>query len=375
MSSRFNRARARGACPFLCLLLASVAWGQAAQPSLPANSPKNIPATDKPSEVQVGPDEPVITLDGFCADSLPHDRPCKTVITRAQFEKLTEALQPGMPLELRLKVANAYARMMKMAAAAEKCGLDKTPAFEEEMRYARMQLLSQDLSHALQEDANNISEADLKDYYHQNQPAFEQATLSRIFVSRSKRVAPANNASEAADSASAEPSTAQPSAQAPPDAPERTNEAAMTQLAADLRARAAKGEDPDKLQLEAYSAAGITDINSTSKMEKVRRAMLPPQHEAVMDLEPGQVSEVFSDPEGAHFIYKMLGKDTVSFENAKAEIRSLMANQRYRDSMKAFQGNVVFNDAYFVPAGSQVSAPHSHRRQAGPLSQPNPAQK
>lgn len=368
MSSRSIRARAQGACPFLCLLLASLAWGQASQPALPAHSQKNIPATDKPSEGQVGPDEPVITLDGFCADSLPPDRPCKTVITRAQFEKLTEALQPGMSLELRLKVANAYARMMKMAAAAEKRGLDKTPGFEEEMLYARLQLLSQDLSHALQLEANNISEADLEDYYHQNQLSFEQATVARIFIPHSKRVAPASNASKATNSAAAPLSATQTSAPAQAQA----DAAAMTQLASDLRARAANGKDPDKLQIEAYTAAGIAGSNSNTRMEKVRRAMLPPQHEAVMDLKPGQISEVFSDPEGAHFIYKMLGKETLSFEDAKAEIRSLMTNQRYRESMKAFQGDVVFNDAYFVPAESQVSAPHSHRRQAGPLSQRDP---
>src|ERR1700758_4668306 len=238
MSSSFSRARARGACPFLCLL-GSLAWGQVAQPALPpnANTPKNIPATDKPSEVQVGPDEPVITLDGFCADSLPHDRQCKTVITRSQFEKLTEALQPGMPLDLRLKVANAYARMMKMAASAEKRGLDKTPAFAEEMRYARMQLLSQDLSHALQEEASNISEAELEDYYHKNQPVFEQATVARIFIPHSKRVTLAANASKATNSAAAQ-SSAAPHA----DAEEQADAAAMTHLAADLRVRAANGE-------------------------------------------------------------------------------------------------------------------------------------
>jgi hypothetical protein len=369
MSSRFSRARARCACPFLCLL-ASLAWGQAAQPALPAH--KNIPAANKPAEIQVGPDEPVITLDGYCDDSLPHDRPCKTVITRAQFEKLTEALQPGMPLELRLKVANAYARMMKMAAAAEKRGLDTTPAFEEEMRYARMQLLSQDLSHALQEDANNISEADLEDYYHRNRASFEQATLARIFVPHSQRTASTSNAPKAANPAAAQLSASESSGASQPDAREQMDAAAMAQLASDLRARAVNGEDPNKLQLEAYSAAGMAGANSNTRMERVRRAMLPPQHEAVMDLTPGQTSQVLSDPEGAHFIYKMIGQETLSFADAKAEIRSQMANQRYRESIKAFQGNVVFNDAYFVPAGSQVSAPHSHRRETDPVSPRDP---
>ncbi|MGC2169789.1 MAG: hypothetical protein WA623_00220, partial [Candidatus Sulfotelmatobacter sp.] len=121
------------------LLLASLACGQAAQPATPSTA-------DNASEVKVGPDDPVITVNDFCADAAQHGDACKTVITRAQFEKLTEALQPGMSLALRLRVANAYARNLRMSAAAEKRGLDKTPAFEEEMRFARMQLLAQDLT-------------------------------------------------------------------------------------------------------------------------------------------------------------------------------------------------------------------------------------
>src|ERR1700727_3253038 len=84
--------------------------GQAAAP--PA-------AAEKPLGAAVGPDDPVITLDGFCADSTPQGGACRTVITRAQFDRLVDALQPGMPLPLRLAVANAYARNLKMSAAAE----------------------------------------------------------------------------------------------------------------------------------------------------------------------------------------------------------------------------------------------------------------
>jgi len=166
-----------------CLLLASLAHGQAASPAKP-------PAADTTPEVRVGPDDPVITVNGFCPDPAPAGKACKTVVTRAQFEKLTEALQPGMSLSLRLKVANSYARMMRMAAAAEKRGLDQTPAFAEEMRYARIQLLSQDLTRTLQAEANNLPDADLEDYYKKNESSFEQATLARIFVPRAKQTAP-----------------------------------------------------------------------------------------------------------------------------------------------------------------------------------------
>ena len=36
----------------------------------------------------------------------------------------------------------------------------------------------------------------------------------------------------------------------------------MTKIAADLRARAVNGEDPDKLQIEAYTEAGLPGTSS-----------------------------------------------------------------------------------------------------------------
>ncbi|MGC2371250.1 MAG: peptidylprolyl isomerase [Candidatus Sulfotelmatobacter sp.] len=317
---------------FVLLVLAGVAYGQNEPPATPAASGARVAkiassATDQAPAVKVGPDDPVITLNGFCADLEGQGDSCKTTITRAQFEKLTHALQPGMSLPLRLKVANAYARNLRMSAAAEKRGLDKTPEFEEEMRFARMQLLAQDLDRAFQAEANKITDADLEDYYKKNQSSYEQATVARIFIPRTKAIVPSRQG----------------------EAPIRTDEAAMTKFAEVLRARAVNGEDPDRLQIEAYAEAGITRANADTRMVNVRRGTLPPQHETVMDLNPGEVSQVFSDPDGAHFTYKMISKNILPLEDAEAEIRTQISSQRYRDSMKSFEGNVVFNDAYFIP--------------------------
>jgi hypothetical protein len=323
------------------LLLVGAGFQQAVQ-SAPSSG-----AGAKAAEAMVGPDDPVITLDGFCADSAQQGGACKTVITRAQFEKLTEALQPGMSMSLRLTVANAYARNLRMSAAAEKRGLDKTPAFEEEMRYARMQLLSQDLNHALLADANDVSDADLEDYYKMNEGSYDQATVARIFVPHAKQIVAAHEAHGNSRSADAQSAV--------------TPEDAMTRVAADLRTRAVSGEDPDKLQIEAYAEAGMPRTSANTKIEKVRRATLPPAHEAVLDLRPGETSEVFSDPAGAHFIYKMLGKQRLSLEEVKSEIRGAISSQRYRDGIKAFQGDVVFSDAYFNPPATPDGPPLGER--------------
>ena len=99
-----------------CLLLGALAWGQAADstsppPAAPAQNPaaqsNPQPAappaeTKAPEAANIPPDGAVITIQGLC-DNPPADKTkasdCKTVITRAEFEKLE------LPIRLRDFVA------------------------------------------------------------------------------------------------------------------------------------------------------------------------------------------------------------------------------------------------------------------------------
>src|SRR5271157_5326307 len=335
----------------VCLLLAGFVFGQAAPPAPPpaagAKVEQNVSAApEKAPEVKVGPDDTVITLKGFCADATQQGDACKTAITRAQFEKLAEALQPNMPPAIRRQLATAYSRMLRMSTAAEKRGLNKGASFEEKMNFARMQILSQELSRALQEESGKVTDADIEDYYKKNEASYEQATFARIFIPREKQIVPSAEKPKAGATGSAKTSAPQP----PSEAQKKAAAEAMAKIAASLRARAAKGEDPDKLQKEAYVAAGLKGNPPNTKMERVRRSTLPANHQAVMDLKPGEVSEVITDPNGGSYIYKLVGKETLSLDTVKVEIRGAISSQRYRDSMQGFQGNADLNDAYFGPA-------------------------
>ena len=344
----------------VCLLLAGLAYGQAAQPATPPAAgakaeQSTSSAPEKAAEVKVGPDDAVITLKGFCADSTLHGDACKTVITRAQFEKLVEALQPGMPPPLRRQLANRYSQALKMSTEAEKRSLDKGPAFEEKMYFARLQILSQELSRALQEDSGKVSDADIEDYYKKNQPSYEQFTLERIYVPRAKQIPPAVKTK--ADTEAGAKNAAKTNAEQPPtEEQKKAAEEAMKKVAADLRARAAQGEDPEKLEKEAYAAAGLPGTAPITKMEKLRRTALPANHQAVIDLKPGEVSELISDNSG-YYIYKMVSKDTLSLDAAKPEIIKAISSQRYRDSMQSFQGNIDLNEAYFGPTRNPAMPP------------------
>jgi hypothetical protein len=339
----------------VCLLLAGLAYGQAAQPAAPpaagAKAEQSAPAPDKAPEIKVGADDAVITLKDFCADSTLKGEACKTAITRAQFEKLAEALQPGMSPAIRRQLATSYSRMLKMSTVAEKRGLDKDPRFDEMMSYARMQILSQALSQALQEDSGKVSDADIEDYYKKNEANYEQATFARIFVPRSKQFVNPVTASKPGAKAG---TTAPPP---PTEAQKKAAEEAMKKVAADIHARAAAGEDPDKLQKDAFIAAGLPNNSTNTKMERVRRTTLPAGHQAIMDLKPGEVSELISDPNSAYYIYKMISKETLTLETVKPEIRNVISSQRYRDGMQGFQGNVELNDAYFGATRPSIPMP------------------
>jgi hypothetical protein len=113
----------------VCLLLTAMAWGQATTPTpapaarqsgapgaaAPAGNPTDSQAPDASN---VAPDTPVITINGSC-ENPPADKAsdanCKTVITRAEFEKIMDAVQPNMPPRARRQFATRYSNALVMS--------------------------------------------------------------------------------------------------------------------------------------------------------------------------------------------------------------------------------------------------------------------
>lgn len=348
----------------VCLLLATFVCAQTAPAPAPAPAtngvqgappaPANTPAASAPEPPKLNPDDPVITIKGLCADSALQEDTCKTVITKAQFDKLADTLQPGMPPAMRRQLASRYAQLLSMSAEAEKRGLDKTPHFEEAMKFARMQVLSGELNKSLQADANNISDQDIQDFYHKNAANYEQATFVKIFVPRTKRIenpplATAKGPARADSSAAAANSK-------PTEEQQKAGEEAMKKEASLLRDRLLKGEDPDKLEQAAFTAAGLQGNPPPTKMESIRRNGLPLDQQSVMELKPGEVSEVLSNT-GGNFIYKLVSKEEMPLDKAKNEIRSQLANQHYREAIQHFQTGFELNEDYFGPARPGMPMP------------------
>ena len=184
---------------FVCLLLTAMAWGQATSPPPPpaqqpgaAPSAAANPAASKEGDAaKVAPDAAVITIAGLCdhppAEKAAADPNCKTVITRAEFERILDAVQPNMPAPRRRQFAMRYSMALVMAGQAHEMGLDQGPKFEDRMKLMRIQVLSQEFNQAQQEKAGQVSDQDIADYYKNHAPDFEEANLQRIFVPRAQQ--------------------------------------------------------------------------------------------------------------------------------------------------------------------------------------------
>lgn len=355
----------------LCVLLGTMAWGQAAPSTPPLRpAPAQAASAAKPpadTSASVPADAPVLTIDGVCPSQPKVTTPkaaagakagtskaatgeCKTVITKAQFEKLASALAPNTTPQQRKQLAGVLPRVIAMSTEAKKEGLDKTPQFDETVKFVKMQVLTNELQRKIQEQAADIPPSEIENYYKEHPEMFEQYNVDRIFVPRTKQI---DNDGKEDEQNDAKLTDEQKKAKEDAEkAKTEQAEQAMTKLADDLRARAAAGEDMAKLQKEAFDAAGMKIESPNVNMPSVRRTGLPPTQAAVFDLKPGEVSQVISDS-GGHYIYKLNSKTEMPLDQARNEIKSKMQNDRMREKMEKLNASfkVDTNEAYFGPGG------------------------
>ncbi len=326
----------------------------AAQASPAASNTAPVPTA--PSTQTVPESTPIITIGGVCDISLngtakasapahqsasrnpstktasaPSPTSCKTQITRAEFEKLLKAVAPNAPATVNRQIATRYVQLLTAANEGVKLGITKDPEYEEQLAIARLQVLAQTAERKLQTEAANVSESDEKSYYDQNPSAFEEVTLTRIFIPRTPSTAPGTS-QEQSQTASLDP-------QAIADA---------------ARKDLASGQDPENVEKKAYEQLKNTTTPPSTKFGSRRRGSLAPAQEAkIFALNQGDVSEVFSDSVG-YTIYKLDSKKQLPFDQVKDDIKRRLTQQHLEDSrQKITSGSKAeYNDAYFGPEGT-----------------------
>jgi hypothetical protein len=370
----------------VCVFMGALAWGQApgtpspaqASPAPKPAAPQAQPGAPADTAASVSADAAVITIKGVCAAATPKpaaakatepaaakpaavktsSADCQTVVTRAEFEKLANGVAPNVTPQLKRQLATVLPKFIAMSTEAKRKGLDKTPQYEQTLKFAKMQILTQQLQRSIQDEAAKVPDSDMQEYYKEHKQDFEQYSLDRLFVPRTKQELEGKDEDEKTEKDEKLSEEQQKAKQAEEKAKTEEAEQAMTKLAESLRTRAAAGEDFVKLQKEAFDAAGMKIESPTVNLPSVRRSGLPPQHTAVFDLKPGEVSQVINDS-GGHYIYKVNSKQDLPFDTVKNEIHSTVQNQRMREMMEKVNNSfkVETNEAYFGPGTASGPVP------------------
>ncbi len=311
----------------LCLLLASVAWGQVASPPAPPASEKQVvPAATKPlpaeaqaSSQTLAPSAPVITVSGVCAGGAPPSPHCSITITRKEFEDFAAIVQPEMASTERQRLAVLYSQLLVFANVARRQGLDKTPGGQEALRFAELQALSQVLTRKLQAETSKVSPDDLQKYYREHPKEFEEATLERLYVPRN---------------AQASGKTVK----------EEDVQAEM----AKLRLRAVQGESFEALQKQAYADLRLAGNPPATQLQKVRRAGLSSGLASVFDLQVGVVSEPISEVNGL-YVFRLMSKSELPLQQVTAEVIRTLQTQRLQQALQQITASAkaTFDSNYF----------------------------
>jgi len=296
---------------------------QAAPPPIqqPTYNPDNVP-----------PDAAVLVVHGVCPNNAApaNADACKVVITKQQFM----AMLGGMSVASQLSTspamrsfAESYSQLLALASAGEKAGAENDPRFQELMRIARIRALADTYRHSLDEKYSNPSQEEIEAYYKENIGKYEALKVERIII-------PTMNLNRT------------PAARAEYDKK-------IQQLANDMHERAARGEETQKLQDEAYKVLNLPSSPRTDLGIK-RHGGLPAAIEKdLFALKPGEVTKLETEGSGLN-IYKLRSRDTIPVEFVKGEIVRDLHQKNMEAAIKAVTGAVhsELNDQFFGPTGN-----------------------
>lgn len=306
----------------------------------PANGqPANNQAAAAQSGPEIPPDAAVITIDGLCASTSNSsaattpaapgkavDPGCKTVITRAQYEYLMDVLGARPSAYHGLKFAHRYAEVLLFSAKGRELGVEKDPRFQEKVRYGYMEALDQFAMARLQQQADEVSDADAQKFYKEHPERFVQIHLEQIAVPKKKVHEKPLTESEAA-----------------------ADKSAMHEAALAIQKEAAAGGDIEKLQDKAYKIAGDPSVPDTDLGQQVPDQIPIEYRKLIFDLKAGEVSQV-SENDHEYLIFKCAEKHTIP----AADIKKFVGWLRMRDSREALRDSVKteYNEQYFPKAAA-----------------------
>lgn len=319
------------------LLSCLLALGVAAQQQNPTSTSGN--AASPPASVK--PKDSVMTIRGICRNEpgqAGNHSDCETSVTREQFEKLLAAVATAgqtVPPSGRQQFAQTYAELLAFAEAARSSGTESSPEFRDLMDLIRIRTLAEIYRRNLEAKVHAPSQTEIDDYYRRSPGDFTNIKLRRILVPRRN-----------------------PSVQN-----QEEYETRALQVVTDLRERAAKGEDFDTLQKEAFASLGLASPPPATVLGNRRKSnLLQEERDEILGLNAGGVSRVEKETFSL-VIYKVEEKSLLAEEQVKDEISREISRQRFDSALKEVTSGVhsEFNRLYFPAAPPTKSATGSQQ--------------
>jgi parvulin-like peptidyl-prolyl isomerase len=281
----------------------------------------------------VAPDAAVVVLHGVCPNNAAPAGAdaCKLVITKQQFMAMLDGMsitsQLSTPAAMR-NFAESYSQLLALASAGQKAGAESDPRFQELMRIARIRALADTYRHSLDEKYSNPSQEEIETYYKENISKYDALKVERIII-------PTMNLNRT------------PAARAEYDKK-------IQQLANDMHERAARGEETQKLQDEAYKALNLPSSPRTDLGMKRHGGLPAAVEKDLFALKPGEVTKVETEPSGLN-IYKLRSRDTIPVQSVKGEIVRDLHQKNMEGAIKAVTSTVhpELNDQFFGTTGGR----------------------
>jgi hypothetical protein len=306
----------------------------------------SVPPKPTDSAPAVGETQAVITIRGLCAEGAGSSgkpgNSCSKQITRKDFERLMHALNPGgqaISSNGRQNLAQAYVEALAFEDAARKSGTEDTEEFREVMFWVRLRTIGDLYRRNLQEKYRTPEPEEIDSYYQQHVDSFERVHLLRILV-------PRENFSSG-------------------DKSEFDKKALAAAQAA--RTRAVNGEALEQIQKDIYAGLSLEHPPATDLGTYKRTDFMEKEAADVFSLQPGEVGLLETEIK-SYVIYKVASKETLKEAQVKADIIHEIAQQKYRDALKAVMDSAPadFNEKYFGPIAPKppIDGPVAPRRPA-----------
>ncbi len=304
-----------------------------------------LPAT----AASVKPSDSVITLDGGCKSGDKNG--CVTAITREQFEKMANAVKPGMTTDARRNFAVQYGKILAFSDQARALGLENEPRFQEILQFVKNQLLVEALNEHFSNEYANPSEEKIEAYYKENSSKFQQADLQRVIIPSQPAAAEITKPTEAEQKAYIEK----------------------------VRQQWVNGADPATLQKDALARMGLTGSVPDVNLKDHTPGMIPQEQQSIFSMKPGEISQPFVDT-GAAYIYKLISVKEKPLSEVKPLITKTIHDQMMREKIQEMTESVkpVLNEAYFGPEKQPepMTGANGSPQQQGPVhSQANAGEK